>query len=143
MSALLFYKLNDDDVFAFYDLKKNNKELFKKKFHGYVLGRKVEKRDGWRNDGRLMHKEDDNKSDTKICDFIEYGVLFDTNEIYMKYTRTNDKMATVKANEKIKTFNNQRIYKHVVPKPADGLGNPDFAYVLKVLQTDPDLRQFI
>ena len=32
---------NDDEVFIFYDLKKNNKELFNKKFHGYVLGRKI------------------------------------------------------------------------------------------------------
>ena len=37
-------------------------------------------------------------------------MVYDTNEIYMKYTLTNDKMATVNANEK-KTFNKQRIYK--------------------------------
>ena len=71
------------------------------------------------------------------------NVLHDINEIYMKYTRTNDKMATVKANEKIKTFNNQRIYKHTDPQKTYEPENPDFTYVLKVLKTDPDLEIFI
>ena len=48
-------------------------------------------------------------------------------------------MATVKANEKIKTFNNHRIYKHVDPQNSQ---TPGFTYVLKVLQTDPGLKIF-
>ena len=66
MSALLFYKLNNDEVFTFYDLKKNNKELFKKKFHGYA--KKYTLDEGFIDDTSK--------------------VLYDINEIYMKYTRT-------------------------------------------------------
>ena len=46
-------------------------------------------------------------------------------------------------NKKIKTFNNQRIYKHADPQNSSEPQNPDFTYVLKVLRTDPDLKIFI
>ena len=92
MSALLFYKLNDADVFTLYDLNKNNKELFKKRFHGYVLGRKIP----------VLYDITDVDDDGYISKTAR--ALHDINEIYMKYTRTNDKMATVKANEKNKNF---------------------------------------
>ena len=38
--VLLFRKLDDDEVKDFHYLKANNKEEFKKKYHGYVLGKK-------------------------------------------------------------------------------------------------------
>ena len=45
--------------------------------------------------------------------------------------------------KKIKTFNNQRIYKHTDPQKTYEPESHDFTYVLKVLKTDPDLKIFI
>ena len=110
LSVMLLSKLNDNDLREFYYLKVNDKEKFKKKYHGYVLGKKID-----------LYNPDDKTT------------LYDVNEIYRRYNR-DDKVITVKADNRIIEFRKKRVYKDEVEP---------FRYALKCIKTDEDMKTFI
>ena len=94
-SVLLFRKLDDDEVKDFHYIKANNKEEFKKKYHGYVLGKK--------GDIHLKYNKVDKEITVKADGRFEKD--FQSQRIYKEdVDKFKYALSALKTNKDMKTF---------------------------------------